>query len=691
MKSVVSCFLLFCGFWITAEMSAVLAQTNPSNQLFYNYYNRRIPLNQRQDKIAVAFKPGVRARGANLPLYLQLQQDLQASATRGEKPPKVEVTPLGERYALVTLPPATRGANNQVQQLLLKQAYVETTLPVLTRQNTQEEIVLPNEIIVSFAPQLSDSQKQAILKQQNLEIIRPLRFNPNRYLVKSTTVSGTAVLNVANQLDKTKGVKSASPNFLQPRTLEISSPKPVANPLSDFKLKTTKTPFQAVLLPLQWHLDSVPVTFCAAQAKSQPFGDCITNRSYNSAKSSPNRPDIRATDAWQKTKKGGKGVVVAVLDSAIQWNHPDLINNLSSVGNVKDKLPGEEHGWDFADNDPDTRISKDELARVTPGFQDSFRLSDAQLLSNYSARVDAIKQDNRDATNEQIASFLRESLRMNAAGFFHGTWVSGVIAARAQAEKGVLGVAPNAQILPVSVGKESPNTAAIVEGIGYAAARDADVINMSWGYSVPIQEIAEAIVQAQQQKPNIVFVVAAGNNKQSEVGFPATLKGVISVGATNLAGSRASYSNFGKGLDIVAPGGDTSSDMLGKLGGILTTGGTWVDGFWQGINVPDSSWGGALDSQGTYIWVNGTSFASPTVAGVVALIKGENPRLSRDRAIALLKQTASYQGLNLSGEENQFYQSQIQRGTVPQSVTVQQYYFGSGLVNADAAVKEAMK
>jgi subtilisin family serine protease len=692
MKKIVSYFLLTSGFWITAEVSLVVAQTNPANELFYNYYNRRIPLNQRQDKIAVAFKGGVRTRGTNLPLYLQLQQDLQVTGTRGEKPPKVEVTPLGERYAVVSLHRATRGASNQVQQLLQKQAYVETTLPVLTRQERKEEIILPNEVIVSFDAKISDSQKQAILKQQKLEIIRPLRFNPNRYLVKSQTVSGTAVLNVANQLDKTKGVQSATPNFIQPRTVQIPTKvKSVANPLGNFPIKATKVPFKTVFLPLQWHLDSVPLTFCLTQVKSQPFVDCITKRSYHSAKSSANRADIRATEAWGKTNQGGKGVVVAVLDSVIQWDHPDLIDNLYFTSNVKDKLPGEERGWDFADNDADTRISKDELARVTPSFQDSFRLDDAKLLANYSARVNAIKQDTPNASDEQIASFLRESLRMNAAGLFHGTWVSGVIAARPQGDKGVLGVAPNAQILPVSVGKEAPNTAAIVEGIGYAAARGADVINMSWTYSLPVQEIAEAIVQVQQQKPNLVFVAAAGNSKQSEVGFPATLKGVISVGATNLTGKLAPYSNFGKGLDMVAPGGDTSSNELGNAGGILTTGGTWVDGFWQGIKAPDSSWGAALDSQGRYLWVDGTSFAAPTVAGVVALMKGENTSLSRDRAIALLKQTASYQGLNLSGEDNKFYQSQVQRGIVPKSVTVQQYYFGSGLVNADVAVREVMK
>ncbi len=71
---------------------------------------------------------------------------------------------------------------------------------------------------------------------------------------------------------------------------------------------------------------------------------------------------------------------MAVLDSLIQWDHPDLINNLYSVGNLPDKLPGEKHGWDFVENDADTRISQNELVVLSEKFQDTFKLTDAELL-----------------------------------------------------------------------------------------------------------------------------------------------------------------------------------------------------------------------------------------------------------------------------------------------------------------------
>ncbi|NJK54322.1 MAG: peptidase S8, partial [Leptolyngbyaceae cyanobacterium SU_3_3] len=93
---------------------------------------------------------------------------------------------------------------NEVSQRIEQRDYVENTLPVLSRQvktNGQSEprnetIVLPNEIVISFEPGLSNSQKQMVLNSNSLEVIRPLRFSQNRYLVRSRTLSGTAILNV---------------------------------------------------------------------------------------------------------------------------------------------------------------------------------------------------------------------------------------------------------------------------------------------------------------------------------------------------------------------------------------------------------------------------------------------------------------------------------------------------------------
>lgn len=94
---------------------------------------------------------------------------------------------------------------------------------------------------------------------------------------------------------------------------------------------------------------------------------------------------------------------------------------------------------------------------------------------------------------------------------------------------------------------------------------------------------------------NLVIVAAAGNDSLDGVAFPAAVSGVISVGATNLAGKRTVYSSYGGRLDLGAPGGEIA---IKQHGGILTTGSTWLSGFWQGIEPPKQAWATSLDPQG---------------------------------------------------------------------------------------------
>jgi subtilisin family serine protease len=735
------------------EPAPATAQRQESDELYYTFFDQKIPLTLRSDAIAVSFKPVAGTRGGvrgSQPLHLRLQQDLQKGGgnTRGgSRAPSVnvEVSPLGESYALVNLPSGTRSSPAVVQQRIQQQPYVQTILPVLSRtdapsaskRNTPQLIVLPNEIIVSFKPGVSESQKQAILSDNNLEIIRPLRFSQNRYLVRSKTASGTAVLGVANRLNGESKVQSATPNFIQTLTNQQAAPQipflkgskedrnrrfpakgerlkakgtiyPFAfypltlslkNPLMSF-LKADETSVKTTLLPIQWHLNSTPLATCMSQRRDESGGlmqyltQCFSDRTVQAAKTSVPRTDMRVTDAWKRSKQGN-GVVVAVIDSLIQWNHPDLIESLAKVGNVSDKLPGEVNGWDFVENDPDTRISQKELPSVAGKFRDAFLLSDDELRQKYPETFQQVQQANSDEPIEQVAKITRFILlNGEVASEFHGTMVAGVVAARPQEASGVVGVAPKAKILPVRVMglSNSFSTTAYLEGIAYAAARGADVINISLGSFLPSQGEVELISEVLKANPRLVIVASAGNENQNEIGFPAAIPGVVSVGATNLAGNRAPYSNYGgsnrsgQGLSLVAPGGDISSPSV--IGGILTTGGTWLDEFWQGIRTPDF-WGYNQDSRGKYRWTQGTSFSSPAVAGAIALMKGEDSarRLNREQLVAILKQTATYDGLVVKEEEAKLYNSQLAEKSLPKSVSVQQYFFGSGLVNADAAVK----
>ena len=214
---------------------------------------------------------------------------------------------------------------------------------------------------------------------------------------------------------------------------------------------------------------------------------------------------------------------------------------------------------------------------------------------------------------------------------------------------------------------------------------------------MPNQEVTEQILTVLEANPQLVIVASAGNENRSGISFPAAIPQVLSVGATNIQGERSSYSNYGKGLDVVAPGGDISRSLSG---GILTTGGTGLSSLWQGITKPDYAWGSTLDPLGNYVQVQGTSFAAPAVSGVVALMKGVNNTLNRERIMDVLEETASYQGLTLTETEQELYQTYQQArltGEKPEEIpeflvfpepsSAENYFFGRGLVNAEAAIQ----
>jgi len=701
--------------WVANPMvgAVALAQAEVSpaaEDLYYTFYNQRIALIERRDQIAVEFKPTPNfTRGGAEPAYLRLQRDLNATLqnTRGDggqTSPTVEVRPLGSRYALVDLPAPSRGVEDQLLQRL-QQSYIQSTLPVLSRPGGQDSIVVTPEIVVSVEPGTTSGQVQSLLRRYDLELIRPLRFSQHRYLVRARYASGTAILSIANQLATIPGIQSATPNFVQsvdyqvmPLGLLTQTGRGEAGDDQSPQVAAAipNSPFANSLLPRQWHLHSRGV------------GNRLLPRT-----------DINALAAWQHSNRG-QDSVVAVIDSLIQWDHPDLVENLYRLPtDATDRLPGEVHGWDFSNTaetcdpadtgncalgDPDTRISAEELDALRPHLHHTLTLSDGDLLAAYPRLDAALVEDNPELTESQRARMTRDWIQKAIASEFHGTWSAGVIAANPQDRPGVVGVAPAAKVLPVRVfglGGEITG-AALIEAMGYAAARHADVINLSLGSLLPDQELTAQIFTLLDQHPDLVIIAAAGNESLDGVDFPAAVPGVIAVGATNISGNRASYSSFGAGLDLVAPGGEIT---LQSGAGILTTGGTWIKDLWTGLTPPDRPWGFNLDSLGQYVQVEGTSFSAPMVAGVMALLKGQDPegRLDRQQLTQILATTAHYYPLRLTQADTNHYrlQASLGFGTVldfpfvrPSGITgriepisPEQYFFGQGLVDAAAAVE----
>lgn len=220
----------------------------------------------------------------------------------------------------------------------------------------------------------------------------------------------------------------------------------------------------------------------------------------------------------------------------------------------------------------------------------------------------------------------------------HGTHVAGTIAQATNNKYGVAGVAYEASLMPLKVlSADGGGTVAdIAEAIKFAADKGADVINMSLGGGGESQLMKEAIEYA--HKKGVVIVAAAGNENTDGSSYPARYPHVIGVSAFGPDGEKAAYSNFGAGVDISAPGGSEAGAILQET-----------------INE---------NGEGVFLALQGTSMASPHVAGVAALVKAAGIT-DPDEILQALQQSARViedDALN---------------------------YYGAGQINAEAAVKLA--
>lgn len=750
--------LMTGGFWGATNLSTALklnlaanAQTGVQEMttegdepegLYYTYFDERILLDERTDQIAVQFTEESATRGGInglMPAYLQLREDVEAALAEtrdiSQSAAKIDISPLGNNYALITLPEGgTRSLTNNITRQL-DQPYVAATLPVVTRKGSNESIVLTPEVVVSFAPETTQAEAAAIVSEYGLEMVRPLRFSPGRFLMRVTAVTGIEVLEAVNQLDTVSGVQSATPNFVQSvayqrdldfgdldfgaletgegerTTLEDEPDADLDEQLSREKLEETlnEAPEDASSDVLDEAAEVAPNATeddANGSARAFAFPNSLLPWQWllNSFPMRPNagkRTDIYALEAWLKSDSG-EGVTVAVIDSLLQWDHPDLINSVYRLpSTVSNPLPGEISGWDFSSDvvtcevansnncaygDPDTRISREEVAVYKQEFQNSVALSDEELLATYADFDEYLRYQAPESTPAQRAYYMRYVFQNAPSSEFHGTWSAGVIAARPQTTIGLVGVAPNAQFLPVRVfglnGKITP--AALIEASGYAAARGVDVINFSLSSTAPVEEFETMLSDIMRADPKLMIVASAGNLNVNRASFPAAGPDVIAVGSTNIYGGRSYYSSYGQGLDVVAPGGDVSNSLVE---GILTTGGAWVSGFWEGLsggNLEASE--SAIDDRGKYVGVQGTSFSAPAVSGIVALMKDadDNGVLTRRQITELLERSADYNELAISAEEMAEYQ-QFQQQTGSR-ISAQEYFFGRGLVNAEVAV-----
>jgi subtilisin family serine protease len=215
---------------------------------------------------------------------------------------------------------------------------------------------------------------------------------------------------------------------------------------------------------------------------------------------------LNVQDAWAYSE-GSTDVIVAVIDSGVDYFHPDLKNNIAVDAPSAPGYSGDTYGYDFYHKRPN-------------GYDDNG----------------------------------------------HGTHCSGIIAA-AKNGIGIRGIAPRVKILPVKfLGPTgSGDTADAVAAIDYAVARGARVLSNSWGGGGYSQLLDDAIQRAVNR--GVIFVAAAGNNatdNDSVANYPANYANVISVGSSDGSDSRSSFSNYGRSsVEVFAPGTSIYSTFPG--------------------------------------------------------------------------------------------------------------------------------
>ena len=358
----------------------------------------------------------------------------------------------------------------------------------------------------------------------------------------------------------------------------------------------------------------------------------------------------------------GQGVKVGVIDGGIDFSHPDLAGAIDVA-----------HSCSF-------------IYSTTP-------TADPQEIAN------------GDCSNKAAVQDLEG----------HGTHVATTIAGRVNGI-GIVGVAPRATI----VGLKACTIAgfcfadSVAAALRYAGDQQLDVVNLSLfadpylyycsndaGQRAILNDLQSAARYAQQR--GVVVVAAAGNEGQ-DLGHPTTddispdwppdtsvtrdvrnncrvapaeLPGVVTVSASGV-NTLASYSSFGSPVDVTAPGGDapqTASTVFGRGRILAGWSSTDATGTWEALANANRA---IVSGGGRYVWISGTSMASPHAAGVAALIRSAHPGMPSGAVAALVRSSATPLPCPADWPATDPRQCRGGQGNTS--------FFGAGMVNAEAAV-----
>lgn len=286
---------------------------------------------------------------------------------------------------------------------------------------------------------------------------------------------------------------------------------------------------------------------------------------------------VRLPEAWSQLGGAPRPVVVAVIDTGLDWNHLDLdwesiwVNPGEIIGNGKD---------DDGNGHIDDKIGWDFLANTNKPW-------------DYDG---------------------------------HGTFIAGLIAARTGNGVGIAGGNPYARIMVVKAVNNFGRTRAssIAKGIKYAVDNGARIINISVG-GTKFTSIEWAALEYAEAK-GVLVVVAGGNEAQELKDYaPAGYPHVLTVGSTDASDKRANFSNYGDRVDIVAPGIDVLSLRARRTDTMLNISPSYR---------PATNFVG---QDARYYWSSGTSFSAPLVTAAASLLLSKHPNLTAKDLRRLLR------------------------------------------------------
>ncbi|UCD16743.1 MAG: S8 family serine peptidase [Candidatus Zixiibacteriota bacterium] len=288
--------------------------------------------------------------------------------------------------------------------------------------------------------------------------------------------------------------------------------------------------------------------------------------------------DIDAFEVFNAPPDNTRTIVVAIIDTGIDLDHPDLAGRIwTNVNEIPDNGLDDDHngyvddiqGWDFCS--PTGPVTFDE--------------------------------DN-DPTDSHG----------------HGTHCAGIVTAVGDNAEGIAGIVADCRIMPLKFGPVLLSSLA-ARAVVYAADNGTDVISMSFGYPWPVQVLEDALAYARAK--GVILCASSGNDGDEYPNYPAAYSGVIAVGATTSSDEVADFSTYGDHLDVCAPGQSILSLRA-------DTTDMYAESAEPNVHIIDEH----------YYLASGTSMSCPAVAGIAGYMRAVSSGLSPDQAQGILESTA---------------------------------------------------